>query len=292
MAAPDVTVVIPAYNPGPMLGEAVASVMAQTYPGWRVLIVDDGSSQHLLDYLPHDLRPERFTLVHHASNQGQGAALNTALRHVETPYFLQLDADDLFPPDTIRRLHDTLEKSPASTALVTGNMQMVFGGGEPPVLRKGNSFNDRYQLLLRNQSLWPRFYRTAALRRVGGWPVDGPFQGRYLEDRQMLYRLIEAFDFAWVDEVLYICRRHGGNMTMQHADLHNPVASWLIGDCLKRWGNRFRPVFCYDQDVLLLARLIPLRPRLARGSRRARGVRRVRRSRGQVVRPGRRRRSR
>ncbi len=270
-ATPDVTVVMPACNPGPFLRESVESVMGQSYGAWHLLIVDDGSTQDLSVYLPCTLDRRRLTIVRHAVNRGQSAALNTALRHVQTPYFLQLDPDDLLLPEAVELLRNALAACPPTTALVSANIRVIYADDEePPVVRVGAPFRrgDRYRLLLHNKAVWPRFYRTEALRRVGGWPTNGPYEGRYLEDRRMMYRLIEAHSLAWINQVVYIYRRHGGNITVLHAREHNELVRYVVGECLRRWGGRFRPVFRRAEGSLLLVALRPAG--LGRKSRRRR----------------------
>src|SRR5438477_12648790 len=91
-----VTTIIPVHNRSVMLGEAVASVVAQTYRPIEIIIVDDGSTDEtarVADELAND-----FTQVIHQANAGPGAA-REAGRLVERGEFVQhLDSDDLLLP--------------------------------------------------------------------------------------------------------------------------------------------------------------------------------------------------
>lgn len=152
--------------------------------------------------------------------------------------------------------------------MISGNIRVVVeekavGRKEdtPSVfIRKGRNFKDRWDFLLSNSSVWPRFYRTKALRSVGGWPTDDPFEGRYMEDKRILMRLIEKYRFHWIDQVLYVHRRHQYNQTGKMQS-YRYITKWNIIDVLKRWGDLYNPVFSVDEDGwVYLVKLIPKNP--------------------------------
>lgn len=242
---PVVTVLLPTYNAGEYLREALVSVFAQTYTSWQIILIDDASSDNSIFSVKPYLRDPRITLLQNSVNKGQSWSLNRGLERVNTPYTLLLNADDWFYPYTLEVLVKKAEELPARVAVISGNLNMVFedekGKVTGNVVWKNRSYDDPYDFLLSNNSLWPRFYRTAALEHVGGWPTDDPLEGRYMEDRILLY-LIEHYSFHWIDMLLYNHRRHGGNLTNQ-LDNYNKTIEWAIRDALKRWGDLYEPIF-------------------------------------------------
>jgi glycosyltransferase involved in cell wall biosynthesis len=96
---PLVSVIIPCYNAAPWLESAVASVRAQTWKRFEIILVDDGSSDgsgELADRLAG-----KDMLVLHRENKGQTAALNLGLRSAQGDFIEYLDADDILAPDKI-----------------------------------------------------------------------------------------------------------------------------------------------------------------------------------------------
>ena len=97
-----VDIIIPVYNTGRYLARCLGSIEAQTYGGWRVICVDDGSTDNsgaLLDeYARKD--PERFVVVHRA-NGGISAARNTAMALADAEWVMFVDSDDLIHPQTL-----------------------------------------------------------------------------------------------------------------------------------------------------------------------------------------------
>ncbi len=98
---PHVTVVIPLYQTQDYIGTALASVLAQTYRDFEVIVVDDGSS----DFGPTIARntgDARVRVVTQA-NRGLAGARNTGIRHATGDLVALLDADDLWTPDKLAR---------------------------------------------------------------------------------------------------------------------------------------------------------------------------------------------
>jgi len=94
--SPTVSVIVPCYNQGIYLDEAIQSVLGQTYQDFEIIIVDDGSDDGLTGLtndLLRDYRRKR-TRVIRTENRGVVSARNTAISHARGKYILPLDADD------------------------------------------------------------------------------------------------------------------------------------------------------------------------------------------------------
>src|SRR5690606_30739416 len=89
-----VTVVIPTYNRAKFITRAIDSILKQTTPNWKLLIVDDGSKDKTKEVVECYLQDPRIRYVRLNKNKGVCYALNHALSLVDTKYFSQLDADD------------------------------------------------------------------------------------------------------------------------------------------------------------------------------------------------------
>ncbi|MGV0961453.1 MAG: glycosyltransferase family 2 protein [Limnohabitans sp.] len=95
-----VSIIMPAYNPGAFIWQAVDSVLAQTWPHWELIIVDDGSTDETGVYLDSLVDP-RIRVIHQ-KNQGVSVARNTALDMASGKFITFLDADDVLPPESLR----------------------------------------------------------------------------------------------------------------------------------------------------------------------------------------------
>jgi glycosyltransferase involved in cell wall biosynthesis len=101
-----VSVVMPVYNAGNYLNEAVQSLLKQSYSNWELIVVDDGSTDNSLEILNSYSDPR--IRIFQRENGGQCAATNTALQHINGDYVLFFDADDVMDKDKIRRQLNTL----------------------------------------------------------------------------------------------------------------------------------------------------------------------------------------
>ena len=88
----EVSVVIPAYNPGSYLQSTLDSLAAQTFTAWEAVIVDDGSTEDLSWVDDYDARVRR----QRQENAGLSAARNAGISASSAPLVAFLDADDLW----------------------------------------------------------------------------------------------------------------------------------------------------------------------------------------------------
>src|SRR6266542_3309857 len=98
-----VSVVVPFWNASAFLEEAIASVFAQTFQSWELLLIDDGSSDGSTEIAKRyaERFPGRVRYFEHErhANRGVAASRNLGVRHAKGPYIAFLDADDVWLPN-------------------------------------------------------------------------------------------------------------------------------------------------------------------------------------------------
>jgi glycosyltransferase involved in cell wall biosynthesis len=109
MSPPLVTVIIGAYNAERYLGEAIESVLAQTYPDVELIVVDDGSTDRTGEIA--ESYGDRVRCIRQA-NGGMAASRNRAIPEARGDYLAFLDADDRFPPDKLASQLAVFEAGP------------------------------------------------------------------------------------------------------------------------------------------------------------------------------------
>ena len=102
---PRVSIIIPAYNVASYIGETLASVFAQTFTNYEVIVINDGSPD--TEELERALEPY-FNRISYLKqeNLGAGAARNVGLRAAKGEFIAFLDADDLYHPERIKKAVD------------------------------------------------------------------------------------------------------------------------------------------------------------------------------------------
>jgi glycosyltransferase involved in cell wall biosynthesis len=136
MNEPSISVIIPCYNHGRYLPEAVASVVAQTFGDWELTIVDDGSTDDsavVAERLIARYPDYRMRMLRQA-NQGLSASRNNGIRCARGAYILPLDADDQIEPEMLAATLAVLERRPEVGFVYTdvqmfGEENRIWSGG-------------------------------------------------------------------------------------------------------------------------------------------------------------------
>lgn len=97
-----VSVIMPTYNCGRFIREAIDSVLAQTYQSWELLIVDDGSTDDT-QAIVGSYTDERIRYMRNERNTGGALTRNRALREAKGRYIAFLDADDVWLPEKLEK---------------------------------------------------------------------------------------------------------------------------------------------------------------------------------------------
>jgi glycosyltransferase involved in cell wall biosynthesis len=157
-----VSVIIPCFNDGATLEEAVGSALDQR--GTEIAVVDDGSTDPVT--LNAFERVRRLGVhVTRQVNAGPAAARTAGLSWTSAPYVFPLDADDLLAPGALSTLADALDADPDLCA-VWGDIEMF--GEATSVVRTPEAIDPWSQTYL-NEMPGPALFRRAALEAVGGW---------------------------------------------------------------------------------------------------------------------------
>lgn len=205
--APSVAVVMPVYNSGSFVTDAVASALAQTVPDLRVVVVDDGSTDpqtlSALAGLPAD---PRLTLIRQP-NRGQAAARNTAIEHADAEFFLPLDGDDLIDPTyaekALTRMADPDVGIVHCTVTQFGDREGVWHLPPP-------SWDT---MLIFNSIVVTSLFRTDDWRQVGGFDESMRVG---LEDHDFILKILGLGRRPeQVDEALFHYRIRSGSVSRE-----------------------------------------------------------------------------
>lgn len=120
------SVVIPLYNKEHYIASTLRSVLAQTYPDYEVIVVDDGSTDNSLQACK-TVQSDKIRIVQQA-NQGVSAARNKGIELAAGEYICFLDADDAWHPDYLQNIEIIVQKYPQSDIFVTA-YRVIYANG-------------------------------------------------------------------------------------------------------------------------------------------------------------------
>jgi glycosyltransferase involved in cell wall biosynthesis len=267
---PLVSVITIFFNAETFIREAVDSVVAQTYPRWELLLVDDGStdasSRIAREYA--GATPGRVRYVEHPghAHRGTGPSRNLGLRHARGPAIAFLDADDVWLPHKLERQVAILASHP-EVAMVYGPAEVWYSWtGAPDDARRDvvpakrglplDTVIDPPALLphlLRNTCVEPFpssiLVRRPAIDRVGGF--EERFRGIF-EDQVLFAKLCLSSPVYVASDCWHRYRRHPDSVcatvwrTGQYHAAWLTFLAWLAGYL---WRRRVR-----DGDVWTVLR--------------------------------------
>jgi glycosyltransferase involved in cell wall biosynthesis len=222
---PLVSIVIPNFNYGHFLAEAIESALGQSYPGKEVIVVDDGSTDSSTAVIASFAGRIRHVAK---ENGGLSSARNAGLGVARGDLLLFLDADDILAPGAVERLVSAHAARGGGDRLVYGDSLFFDGCAEWPVKRKAPSGRIWRALLGGNficchEALVPR---RLALKEAG---FDECL--RMSEDFDLWLRLARNHPFLHVP-VLVARRRIHANMMSQQAD---ELQFWAGQALEKQW---------------------------------------------------------
>ena len=233
--APTVSAVMPSYNRLNFLRAAVASVLAQTFTDWELIIADDGSDDETRQYL-EGLRTTpriKLLLLKHCGNPG--AVRNAAVRAARGEWLAFLDSDDLWHPDKLATQLALMRDNPrwrwsydAIDRIDSGGSVIPRPGGQPRSRPQGDILEEviRWRAAVAMPTV---VVQRALFDEAGGFDETQ----RMFEDFDLWMRLAATSPAGVLDTPLVSVRFHG-----EHYGARGEAAlrEWIA--LFERWSAR------------------------------------------------------
>ena len=210
MTTPLVSVVLPVYNGAERVGEAIDSILRQTFRDFELIAIDDGSTEDdtasVLDTLARTSGDDRLRVVHLEQNRGLARVLNHGISLARGRYIARQDHDDVSRPRRLEAQVDYLEANPRCGLL--GTRAEIWIGDEPTGQNHDHPSDNatlQFELLTGNPFVHSSvMIRNAALDAVGVYTTDDARQPP--EDYELWSRVARQFDIANLPERLVVYR--------------------------------------------------------------------------------------
>jgi GT2 family glycosyltransferase len=239
-----IDLIVPCYRYGKYLEECIDSILSQTGPAIRVLIIDDASPDDSAEIARRVAqRDRRIALVVHERNRGPTATFNEGLDWASADYLLTISADDYLTAGALARAVDLLDAHPEASfafgrgmrlrnGVLTGNdalaegIARLVGPGESRVI-SGREFMERsgaYNIVHAVTAV----VRTQLQKRVGGYRHEL----KHTHDMEMWLRLAAHGPVGVIKPFQGVYRHHGDNISERFyaqsgvADVHERKAAF------------------------------------------------------------------
>ena len=210
---PRVTVLMPVYNAGLYVYEAVESVLQQSYTDYELLIIDDGSSDDTLQKITMFDDP-RIRIVKNETNMGLVHTLNRGIQLAEGEFIARMDGDDICLPHRLERQINYMEQHP-NVGMCGSHVQVIHSG---EVWELPQDPNELKVLLM--------FHCTSVMIRKNVLDDNELYYDlhySHAEDYDLWVRLAEVTQLTNIPEVLLMYRQHDTQVSKVHhaAQVHN-----------------------------------------------------------------------
>jgi glycosyltransferase involved in cell wall biosynthesis len=215
-AVPTISVVVPCYNGGRFLDQLLASLRAQTFRDFEIVIVNDGSTDRATQEKLAALDPA--IRVIHQENRGLSAARNAGFAAARADLVMALDCDDQLAPTYLAETLAALQSAGPETGFAFTHVRLV--GGAHGIQKR---YYNEFDILFKNIIGYSMLIRKAAWLKAGQY--DESMRDGY-EDWEFNIRLIGA-GFAGIEipKPLFIYTASTQGMLLGHSS-HVHAATW------------------------------------------------------------------
>ncbi len=242
---PKISVIIPCYNHGQYVRDAINSVEECSDKHlYEIIILNDGSTDALTNEVLQQLTNEGYQVINQP-NQGLGVARNNAIKNALGKYILPLDSDNKIRPEYIYQSIKILEAQ-EEVAVVYSDARFF---GKQKGIYKSGEFNLQ-KLMIGNYIDACAIYRKSVWDRVGGYDEKMPVMG--MEDWDFWLNIaLKGYGFHYIDQPLFYYRVlkqsmirniHSGNAVALQAYMQQKYSTHLnrnhINEVLVDAGKR------------------------------------------------------
>lgn len=221
MPIPRISVLLPTFNRANYIGEAIASVLAQSYGDFELIVVDDGSTDETCSRVASIADPRiRYIYREHG---GVSKALNTAWRAARGELVAMIGSDDVWLPHLFKTLLPLIDgKSELGLVYARAQAMSEQGHAQPQILGSDMKFpEDALASLLYDDCICGLacLFRRRCVETVGGFDENLLAN----EDWDLWVRMAEITKFAYHDEILARYRMHPTSLTGKRSHLYRHV---------------------------------------------------------------------
>jgi len=247
---PSVSVVLPVYNCPHYVGEAIDSILAQSYADFELIVINDGST----DETPRVLERVRDSRVRRYAqeNRGLAATLNRGIELARGRYIARQDQDDISLPERFVKQVAFLDAH-ADCALV-GTWAQIWKERAPTERahrHPGDNATLKFELLLNNPFVHSSMMmRKAALERIGAYCTDESRQPP--EDFELWSRIAREYAVANIPEMLHVYREVDSSISRLG---ESPFMRNLVTICAENiaWAAETQPSNRHVVNIAALA---------------------------------------
>jgi glycosyltransferase involved in cell wall biosynthesis len=233
--APSITVLMPVYNAGKYLTQAVDSILNQTFTDFEFLIIDDGSTDNSVEIIK-SYSDRRIRLVINEQNLGISATLNKGIELSSCELVARMDADDISYPERLKKQFDYFLAFP-ETVMLSTSVRFIDNENKSNEVQIVDHFFNCYFINFICAQYHPTImYKRSVVIGHGGYKM------RYSEDFDLWWRLMAAnLKIGHLNEILLDYRNSDNSLSkvLKNQEYEDSAAELLRRNLRHYAGDSF-----------------------------------------------------
>jgi glycosyltransferase involved in cell wall biosynthesis len=231
----NLTIGLPVFNAMPFLEESLESLLRQTDGDFRILAIDDGSTDSGLKYL-RSVQDSRLSVVTQA-NRGLTFTLNRMLREVETPWLMRHDADDVALPDRVAITKLSIAQFP-DAGMFYSDARYYQDGRSLGTFRTTRATTDQLRQITMCGYLLAICHPTVTLNVEKTVALGGYRFNLHIEDIDLWWRMALRYDICYLPEVTTYFRHSTASVStvnLERQTVNTLYVQYLLLSHLYSW---------------------------------------------------------
>ncbi|MGM9600097.1 MAG: glycosyltransferase family 2 protein [Faecousia sp.] len=222
---PKVSVVMPAYNAEKYIGEAIDSILNQTFTDFEFVIINDGSTDRTKEIILSYSDP-RIVYLENDTNSGIVVTLNKGLDYATGEYIARMDADDISVNTRFQKQVDYLDIHPNIGVLGTGLKKFGDGITESNRIFSANPYQLKAELVFSSCIAHP----TVMMRRLVLEENQIRYQEEFAgaEDYLLWWQLAQKTNISALTDILHLYRIHNTQITQDKGEKYKVLLKRLL----------------------------------------------------------------
>ncbi len=231
-----VSVILPVYNAGPYIAEAISSILNQTFTNFELIIINDCSTDNTEQEILSISDP-RINYIKNANNNGLIYNLNLGFSLAKGKYIARMDADDISLPNRLAEQVAFMEQNPAVG--ICGSGFQSFGSRETITMYERLDNDIKLQMLFHCRFCHPTVIICKQVLTDNNLQYSAEYP--HAEDYELWARMAFKTQFANIQKVLLKYRVHADSVTFKYANIQRQNSDRVIQYLFKTIGVNIQP---------------------------------------------------
>jgi glycosyltransferase involved in cell wall biosynthesis len=229
-----VSVIMSAFNAEKYIGEAIGSILAQTYPSFECIIINDGSTDTTEEIIK-SFSDNRLVYIKNNNNLGLIESLNKGILLAKGNYIARMDADDIALPERLQEQVALFDQK--KDAMVVGSDYYLLTGNKLKYVR-----NENDSTYLKTTLLFSTCFAHPTVMIKNVFKAQGILydtSSLHAEDYKLWTELALLGEFYNVNKPLLKYREHANQISVQHHEAQLQISEKIRRDYLNKLGIKF-----------------------------------------------------